>query len=63
MDKEREAELRDRGWIQVGNDLLSPELIELLRVRAAIPSESNLSWDDMVAQVESEEAEGQPSQE
>ena len=61
MDKEREAELRRRGWVQVGDDLVSPELIALIRARAASPSGDSISWDEMAAQVEREEKEDPPA--
>lgn len=60
MDKEREAELRGQGWVQVGDDLLSPELIDLLRSRAASSSEDYISWDEMVAQVGGDERRSAP---
>lgn len=31
MDKDWDDDLRLQGWVQVGNDLLSPELIDVLR--------------------------------
>lgn len=60
MDEAREAELREQGWIQVGDDLLSPELINLLRARVARSEAEDVSWDEMVTQVEGEEAPGPP---
>lgn len=49
VDAEREAELRKQGWTQVGDDLLSPELIAELKRRAASDPADDLTLEEFMA--------------
>ncbi len=48
MDAKREAELRKKGWVQVGDDLLSPELIAELKRRGASGPSDDLTLEEFL---------------
>ncbi len=52
IDPDRAEELKQQGWIEVGDDLLSPRLIEELRRRAATDPATDIAWDDLVREDE-----------
>lgn len=52
MDDELEAAFRERGWVPVGDDLLSPELIELIRIRISDSADGAIPLEEFIAHEE-----------